>query len=223
VLWLYAVTDTVPAELPRPGLGGATVVAVRAGSLVAIAELVSAAPQADPQLLLEHDRAVRKIAEHVSAILPARFGQTLSDAGEVTRHLGEHGERLARALDHVRGCVQLTTRLVREDSGDAATAESTVEPEEADDPTVGPGRRFLQSRLRATRVPELDALCRHVAPIVRETRTRRGPTPAVGSAYHLVERDRATALVDAIRAVASPTGTLLRVSGPFPPWAFAES
>jgi hypothetical protein len=219
LLWLYAVTDAAALDVPAPRMGGSRVELVRAEGLAAVVEILERAPVAEPDLLARHDAAVREIAATVDAILPARFGQTAADARELERTLAERRDALAAGLDRVRGCVQVTTRLVREDAR-VAEAGPDVSPGSSD--SLGPGRRYLARRRAETGTPILDGLRERLLPLARTTRSRRGPEPAIASAYWLVERDRAGELVRAAGAWPAPPGTRLAISGPFPPWAFAE-
>jgi hypothetical protein len=86
----------------------------------------------------------------------------------------------------------------------------------------GPGARFLRERARALTVPGWAEMRAPLLPLCRDERVEphREP-PLCGSVYHLV----ATADLDAYAARARSLAGPLRVvvSGPFPPYAFAEA
>jgi hypothetical protein len=212
--------------LPPAALGGSAIEVVRAAGLVALAERTSEPPRAEPDALRRHDLTVRALADRLSAILPARFGQTTAGTAELEALLSDHRDRFVRGLDRVRGCVQVTTRLVADDDSERVAADEPAHG--GGDGTAiagvenGPGRRWLRRRLAERRSPALDALCRSLEPIARETRTRLGPAAATASAYHLVERERARELIDLAAAFQPPAGMRVTVSGPFPPYAFVE-
>lgn len=224
MLWLYGLVDRVPAALPAPALGGSGVEVVAGrGRLAAVAERLPVAPPASPRTLRLHDRAVRDLAELVPALLPARFGQTAPDEQELSRLIGLRAASFTSALERVRGCVQVSTRIASVSAeppgGPRAAALPAAVPDEL---AGGIGRRYLRDRLRRREADGLDGLCRHLAPFVRETRRRSGPSPLLASAYHLVPRESLAQLVAAAAAFVPPAGTSLAVSPPAPPWAFVE-
>jgi hypothetical protein len=88
----------------------------------------------------------------------------------------------------------------------------------------GPGARYLKVRATAERDPEaLGSLRELVAGLVRAERVERGSGPLVATVYHLVERGRTRAYASAVRRVASRIAPIrVTVSGPWPPYAFAN-
>jgi len=119
----------------------------------------------------------------------------------------------------VTGREQMTLRVF----GEAAPLED-VAPVASD---LGPGARYLQGRRRQVRrnadVPELAPLRRHLDPLVRAEQAQRHDTPPLlASVYHLVDRGRAAAYVDAVATGAAALAPIRAMAtGPWPPYAFA--
>ena len=116
----------------------------------------------------------------------------------------------------------MTVRLVETGGGVRVELPRAVE---ADGPSeASSGTAFLLSRAsagaRARAVPAFDVVRPAVRRWVRAERVER--RKGVVSIYHLVPRGSAGAYRRALRAAATAAGTALRVSGPFPAYAFAS-
>lgn len=160
---------------------------------------------ATPRSLVAYDRMIRRLADRATAILPARFNTIVEDDGEIATVLRERRARLSAALRQVRGRVQMIVRV--------PVGQPVPRPARA-------ARRDGTAYLRSRRRPELDPLRRAVARWVREERL--DARPGLASLYHLVPGSAADAYREAIVAAADTAGLRLVVSGPFPPYAFAE-
>ena len=85
------------------------------------------------------------------------------------------------------------------------------------------GRRFLQRRAAELQIPGTEPLRVAVKKWVRAERTERHDRGRLaGSMYHLVPRRAATAYRDALQRAAGDAGLTIIVTGPWPPYAFAE-
>jgi hypothetical protein len=117
---------------------------------------------------------------------------------------------LRRQLVRVRNRVQMTVRLV----------EAGVSRRE---PVQGPpasGAAYLRGRAEAQRVPGFEPLRAAVRPWVRDERTeRRG---AVATVYQLIPRGSVASYRRALDRAAAAAGARIVVSGPWPPYAFAD-
>jgi hypothetical protein len=196
--------------MAAPGL--ARVRYVACGGLTAAVRSVRAAPAPRTPALRRHAEVVRALWERESALLPARFGALVADEAELARALLPRRHALQEALALVRGRAQMTLRVFSDAGGGPAPA-----------PAPSGGKEYLAGRAawwRAADVPGLAALLEAVRPLRAAERVERHPLPPLtASVYHLVDRAR---VGEYRRAVSRGRGRLrLRVSGPWPPYAFA--
>jgi hypothetical protein len=205
-LYLYAIVD----RPPRAPLGKLSV--VRAGGAHVVVEH-GAMPEATAANLKKHDRAVRRIARSCSAVLPFRFGSIVADRAALGALLEPVAPSVARALDLVRDAKQFTLRVY----GKAAARPKAGRGQ-------GPGTRFLNERLRAHLVPEIEGVTLATKPFVRAARTHRHDrAPLLASVYHLVARTDVRRYRAALAASSKALlGVRIETTGPWPPYAFAE-
>jgi hypothetical protein len=203
MIGLYAVALGAPRQ--ARGAQGEPVRIVCRGGLEAVCGEPS--PPLSAEALRAHEAAVRRIADEAQACLPARFGAGAADEQAVLEALAAREQELLQALELVRGREQMNLRV----HGAAAAV-----PAEG-----GPGRRYLEERRRATRLPELDPLRSSLSAVIRAERVERHEEAGlIASVYHLIDRG---ASADYRRAVESTVldGLRLSLSGPWPPWSFA--
>jgi hypothetical protein len=222
VLYLYALVDGRPRGDMGRGLRRERLQALPGSGFHVVAGRLDAAPEPETVALRRHDATVRRIAARVDAVLPIRFGTIVPDEDAAARWLAPRAIELLGRLAHVRGREQMTLRLF------AARAASTP-PVPATRAPAGdrrrPGTRYLTERQRmyaSAAVPELDPIRRALDGLVADERVQRhGVPPLLASAYHLVPRGRATQYRTRVaRAAARLAPLRLRVSGPWPPYAF---
>ncbi len=210
-LTLYAIADARPRGALGRGIGGKPLAVVRAGGAHVVVE--RAAP-AEPSVatLRAHDRIVRRVARAAPAVLPVRFGTAVGDARALTALLAPLEDALAAALAEVRECVQYTLRV----HGPAAAPPKP-------DPRKGPGARFMAKRLAQRQAPEIAPVSAATKEWVRAARIERheGRGDHVATVYHLVPL-RAARAYRAALARADVTEVRVVVTGPWPPYAFAE-
>lgn len=213
-LWLYAILPAPPGAWAPGGLGtglaGEPLELLSCGGLWVAAGRVDAPPIAAEPALRAHDAVVRRLQEVSEALLPIRFGQTVPDETALVELLAPRQPALARALEEVAGCRQMTLRVLAPAGPAAGAASSDVAAETsiaagrrgaadvaAEMSAAGArGTRYLTERREAARrrrsLPEIAPLLAELAPLVRAERIERGgPPPLVGSAYHLVPAERA--------------------------------
>ena len=219
---MYAISDKVPAVLGR-GMAGEPLLAVESGRLVVLAGEMDAAPPASPENMRAHDAVIRRLARRCPALLPARFGWTAAGA-ELRRRLAPHRRELARALDEVRGCVQMTVRVFGP-TPKAPTPKGPTSPRRGRG-GASSGTSYLLERARVLResetLPELNPLRARLQGLVRgERQERHGTGGLVGTAYHLVERGRLATYRARVRRAAADIDPLrLHLSGPWAAYAF---
>jgi hypothetical protein len=216
-LYVYAL---VPAGLDAASLGTGLVdedlQVVALGPMAAVVGDIDDTPSIAPTSLRRHDAVVRRIAGASDAILPFRFGATVTGTGELTAGLGPRLQALGVALERTRGCDQMTLRLYADTPPAPAPAPSTA----------GPGTAWLRARSaqRAVHAPELARVREALGPWVRaEAVEEHGDSLLRASVFHLVERARVPgyrAQVEALGATMAPAR--LAATGPWPPYAFTE-
>jgi gas vesicle protein GvpL/GvpF len=126
MLYMYAVVDGLPAAWhPPPAVApAASVERHHLGPLLVLGSTLDAVPAANPRTLALHHDVVASALDAL-ALLPFRYGTAVAD-GEYDAWLGAHHSALATALTQVRGCVEMSVKLLRLDSG----AETHAGPEE---------------------------------------------------------------------------------------------
>jgi hypothetical protein len=117
MLYMYAVVEGLPpAWRPPPAVvGGGSVDRHHLGALLLLGSLLDAIPPANPKTLaLHHDVVASTLDAH--AVLPFRYGTAVADTEAATWLATQRGA-LEAALAQVRGCVEMSVKLLRLDSG----------------------------------------------------------------------------------------------------------
>jgi hypothetical protein len=216
VVYLYALVDGEPSGPLGEGRSGEPLRLVRCGAVSAVVGEPGDPPRPDRGSLQAQDAVVRRLAERFSALLPARFGEAFADEAALMDRIAGQGSGIAEALTLVQGCVQMTLRVF----GDPEP------PVETADPGAGPGTRYLearrQERERARSLPEIEPLRETLRPLLRAERIERQEAGRLlGTAYHLVPRERTGAYLAVLEQAGGEIGgRKIAASGPWPPYAF---
>ncbi len=209
------------------GIDGGVVRLLRAPPVVALVGDVNEgglAPTAER--IRAHDAVVRRALE-VTTPLPARFGQLFPDDRAAAASIAARGAKLEQAMELVQGCVEMTVRVLFDD-----TPTIAGKVQEAENPTgapiLGAGRRYLlelQDRQRVEHIMLQRARLAQakVADVVgKVVRMERLAAPAGESRTavisHLIRRDSVAMYRDALRD--ADIGGLV-LSGPWAPYSFA--
>lgn len=211
---LYALVGGPGPAASIEGASGEAIAIEPAGDIWLALGDVEACPDPTPDALRAHDAAVRRLHDAIPALLPARFGQLAPDRDTLVRRFAPQSARLRRALDLVDGCVQMTLRI------------HGVSPPPRVEGAANPGTNYLEHRrLLATGAgfsPAVDALRAAVAPCLRAERAAWSAGEGLLSFYHLLPR----AALDAYRRALAPRraelGARSTLSGPWPPYAYAD-
>lgn len=212
--YVYALVDE---KVPARRIRGRSIHAVAAGGVFAMAERAAAAPALSEETLVRQHEIVTALANRSSAILPARFGSLLAD-DELRRVIDLQRDRIREAFDLVRGCEQMTLRLIGEGARDvpAAAAGAGAGP---------PGTRYLKQRRAAAGYPlprAVSRISKALRPFVQAERSEPGQGGVRAMMYHLIRRGRTRAYVEAVAGVSDAVlPYTVKVTGPFPPFAFA--
>lgn len=204
MLALLAMLRAADAAHARDLRFGATVI----GALCVVHRSVRRPEKPTAAAAIRHDRAVRRLMSSASAVLPMRFGITVTDAGELAPLLGDQAGAIVERLASVDGCVQMTLRVYRGAGRTQAPAAG------------GPGARYLARRgaeaafVASARAELGDAVADEVV-------ERHAVEPLLASVYHLVPREQAVAYRAGIRRVARAHPEVrVTASGPWAPYAF---
>jgi hypothetical protein len=231
-LLVYALASRGAGPMRLRGVVGERLTIVRIGSIDAIVGAVTAPPRATAPTLRRYDRIVRALWARRSAVLPARFPSVLHDRAELELVLRARRPTFQRQLAIVRQRAQMTVRIVSGSavrdpgSGRSARPGGALRSGKAEDSLRGRSRgtRYLMHRARAARldhVPEVDLVRDAVKQWIRAERAEARAD--VATLYHLVPRSAARRYQQAVERTAAATHLRLRVSGPWPAYAFAEA
>jgi Gas vesicle synthesis protein GvpL/GvpF len=216
VLYVYTITDaaTVPGGT---GLHGARVRAIRNGSLAALVsehDELRLTPNEDE--LWEHESVVEAAMDR-GAALPMRIGSVVADEAAVLQLLRERHAAFERALESVRGAVELGIRIVFE-------AQERQPPEANEVAASGPGTTYMLTRL--SRKQQRDELGARVhAPLCELSRAHTSLSSSLGresmTGAYLVDRravDEFRARVEELQGTLE--GVTVTCTGPWPPYSF---
>lgn len=223
--WLsvYAVTAPAPARLRATGISGETLRVVTFARLSAVVGEMRAAPSPTPAMLRRYAESMQQLFDETSALLPARFGTGVTDLAELEFILRSRRAALRSALRHVRSRAQMTLRVI------VPTATTPAGAAPALSGPVSPSRRatgtaYLRGRVadaaRAREIAGFDPVRAATARWVRDERVEQHA--GIATAYHLVPRSAVAAYRAAVERAAAERGLRIVISGPWPPYAFAN-
>ena len=210
--YLYAIVDRLPTlwHPPTAGIAGASVVPRRIDNVVVLGSLLDTAPAAGPRTLALHQDVVATLID-APATLPLPYGTTVPATG-LYDWLAVRRGVVGAALGSVRGCVEMTVKLLRLDH---AIARQMVGRDPRSDSAAldGPGDPELQALA--------DALAERAAlPHWRYRPSGRGGNVAAAVAF-LVPRSDLAGFLARIAPVASHAlGVAVVPTGPWAPSSF---
>lgn len=209
--YVYAIVGGSAAPPRARGIGGRSLVRIRAGRVAAIAEPMDRPPSVEVERLQAQEELVRRLARRHAAILPARFGSHAKDEEELQSILRTRAGSFARGLTRVRGAEQMIVRLFFSEPG---ARLSGLEAK------ARPGTAYLRRRAGAD-IPALQAIRTALGPLklVRDQRLEmQGESLTV---FHLIRRGKSRMYATAVfEAISRQSGVAAIVSGPWPPYAF---
>jgi Gas vesicle synthesis protein GvpL/GvpF len=202
------------------GAWGEALRRIRVAGLDLVIGAIPRVPRPTTAALTRYDRVVRALIETHASVLPARFGTTAPSLDALGAAVGDRRDALRRSLRLVRHRVQMTVRVFGLGDGLAVGLAVGL----GDGLRAGGGRQFLQRRAKELQVPGSEPLRAAVKRWVRAERTERHKAGRlVGTIYHLVPLTAARPYRAAIQRAASAASLTVVVSGPWPPYAFAEA
>jgi hypothetical protein len=209
-LYVFALTRDVAAPFE---FDGHRIEFVGFNGLGAAVERIAERPRVSEAALRTQHEIVMRVATYVDDLLPARFGAFV-DGQELEEIVAIRRAVIQEALDLVHGRVQMTIR-VRETA--SALDRSAVPGSVA----VTSGTAYLEARRAAavhTLPPGAASMTAAVRHLVAAERSESGQGRSAASIYHLIERRHLNQYRAALSSVPS---SLITVSGPWPPFAFA--
>ena len=210
-LWLYALVSGQAGRITTRGATGEPLRAVRIGRIDAIVGRVRAIPRATESSLRRYDRVISALWRRMPALLPARFGTSARDLADLEAMVRDRERVMRSRLRAVRNRAQMTVRLV--------TQEEPVRARPTGN-TKQTGTQYLRSRQREYSAPAFGPLRAAVRRWIRDERIeKRG---GVTTIYHLIPRGSADRYQLTIQQAARDAGVRMVVSGPWPPYAFAD-
>ena len=221
-LLVYALVDRSFSISRLRGIEHEPLRLVRVGKAAAVIGSVRRRLEPNTASIRRYDDIVRMLAERTTAILPARFGTTVADVHEIQQLLHARQRPLARALGHVRGRAQMTVRLMLEPAIDSP------EPRAVDASRVnamGRGAAYLRQRAadaaRSREIPAFQTVRASVQRFIRDEQVEKRKD--IATVYHLIPRASAASYRRTLETAARESGLRIIVSGPWPPYAFAET
>ena len=213
--YVFALVDEPPAARLGRGLQG-PLAARRLPGGFAIVERRADVPPAEFDTLRTHDAVVTRLAAAVPAILPVRFG-TLLELEEMQETLADREPEIVEAFDRVRGRVQFTWRA---HGGRRLAAEGRRAKVAPQGEAGASGTEYLRrAAAKAAPPAAFQTLRQKLRPLLAAERYQAATPSLPDSLYHLVDRASVSRYRLIARTLAS-AGPALRLSGPFPPFAF---
>ena len=225
--YLYCVIPAgcEPPAASRRGVDAAPVRELCAGGLAAwVSDVPDRAIAPSVSRARAHDDVVRDAMARATPV-PARFGQVLAGDQEAVALLGERRESLLESLERVRGCVEMTVRILLT----GQTAVPGLAPRESGSAYL----RWVRDRqqVRQAVSDQAEFLRTGVARAVEEAGVVRGiiwAAVAPGSrsleAAHLVPRALIARHREVVRTTVGRDHRMqVMVSGPWAPYTFCAA
>ena len=227
-LYVYCLVEGVDRlDKTLRGVSGAPVRIVKFEELSALVSVCkSDAFQVNRKNALAHHEVVRSITEQTTP-LPARFG-TVVTVEQLSNYVSTHHEAIKSKLAHVRGGVEMTVRMIRTIAGTDTTQAAKNED------MLGPGTEFLLEKRKellreesgVAEKGQLSAwLLEKLGNLIKEEKISVVPSQTVilARADHLIERINVQEYRRRMaEAVAERPEIRFMVSGPWPPYSFAN-
>src|SRR5215813_7053674 len=225
--YVYCVVDPIdalPDETPK-GLGQQEVSLLRLAELaVIVSEFAGNTVPVSEENVIAHQKVIRSLLE-VTTPLPFRFGTLVSES-QLNSYLSSRQPALLQKLDDLRGCVEMSVKVIWPVSERPRTVNS-------EDQHLGSGTAFLAAKKEeivgdatiASRANDLLAwLNSHLHSLIRDEQvTLRPRERLVLAAAHLLERERLPAYKNGLAVARAERADLhFLLSGPWPPYSFTN-
>ena len=222
-LYAYCLVEDLDAfDATTRGLSGAAVRSLQIDELaVLVSDLNADTVAVTRENALDHAAVVRSVLDRTTP-LPFRFG-TLVTEQQLRSYISARKPALQMRFAHVRGCVEMSVKIIREVSKD----------NEAPREEITSGTSFLKEKRRelfgseqkATEATEISAwLHEQIDGLVRDEQvTLRPSEKLVLAAAYLVARDKIPQYKEKLASARKNRPELhFLLSGPWPPYSFAN-
>ncbi|CAN5477016.1 hypothetical protein BH23ACI1_BH23ACI1_16140 [soil metagenome] len=212
-LYVYALAGS---HLPAFTAAGRHVYSLELEGIHVVVDRRSTLVKPSEEALRCQHAVVEAVAARADAVLPARFG-SLVELDDIRGIVAARSDAIRAALETVRGCVQMTLRtsLGRQVP---TTAHRTVSS------SGRAGTAYLEAKRAAVVHPDpavLEAIRGAITGLARREHVQPGRGVVPPAVFHLVTKGQVTDYRSCIDEVAARMpGTPLRISGPWPAFAF---
>lgn len=225
-LYAYCLIEGIDSlPVPLTGINSARIRLLKTGDFsLLVSDFAGDTVPANRDNALAHAAVVKGILEHTTP-LPFRFG-TLVTEQQLESYATARREALQAKLDFVRGCVEMSVKIIREGDWTGTPMRSELAEERPGTAfLVKKQREILGSEARAAEAKKLaDWLADQVGEVVKETRIKTNPTEKLLLiAAHLVKRDFVGIYRARLKEICRKRPELhFLVSGPWAPYSFAN-
>jgi hypothetical protein len=227
-LYVYCLAEGVPRlHETSHGVSGEPVRIVEFEDFSAVVSVSrSEAFQITRKNALAHHEVVRSITQETTP-LPTRFG-TLVTVEQLRNYVSAHHQAIKAKLAQVRGGVEMNVRMIQTIAG------ADVSQKSKDENVLGPGTAFLLEKRReisheeagAAQKAQLSSWLREkLGDLIKDEKISLVPSPTIilARADHLIERENVREYrAKMARAVEERPEVRFMVSGPWPPYSFAN-
>jgi hypothetical protein len=227
---MYALVAGAGRPRRAAGIGGEPIRIVRMAGVDAAVGVLRRVPKPTVAAMRRYDEVQRELMRGYVSVLPARFGTCAASLDHLAVSIRDRRDAIRRNLRLVRGRTQMTVRVFSGSESSLNHPRTTSETVQSRF-TVGSeygdreakGTEYLQRRMAEIQIPGAGPLRRAVSRWVRAELTERHRAGRLaGTLYHLVPRTSVPAYRQAAERAARDAGLTIVVTGPWPPYAFAE-
>ena len=211
--YVYAIVERLPSRWRPPiaGLAGASVVPRRCDELVVLSSLLDTVPSPSPRSLALHQDVVATLVD-APATLPMPYG-TAVPVAELPGWLAGHRATVTTALRAVRGCVEMTVKLLRLEGAIARKLAGREGGHPSGPPPGDPGE--VELRALAEALAERAAL-----PQWRYRPSGNAGNVTAAVAFLVPRRDLAGFLARIAPVASHAAGVAVVPTGPWVPYSF---
>ena len=228
-LYIYCLAEGIDGlEGPTLGISGAPVRVLKTENLsVLVSDLDADSVLVTRENALTHAAVVRSVLDY-STPLPFRFGTVVTEL-QLQSYLSTHQTALESKLASVRGCVEMSVKIIWENS----VAQKPPSDEKTQATELGAGTSFLAEKRQQIlgdkhRAAEATKISTWLHESLRELVgdehvTLRPAERLVVSAAHLIERGKMGQYREKVAEMRQNRPDLhFLLSGPWPPYSFAN-
>lgn len=223
--YVYCLVESV-GSLPhsRRGVGGAPVRLLEHDEFsLLVSDYADDRVPVTREDVLAHAAVIQDVLKQTTP-LPFRFG-TLASEEQLQNYLNARRDSLKLKLEHVRGCVEMSVKIIWDRNWKEEAAAVTHEQKPGTTFLAEKRREILGGEVRAAEAKRIaEWLERQIGEIVREIDIKTNPTiKLIVAAAYLVERDRVEEFRQRLAEVRAQRPELhFLVSGPWAPYSFAD-